>query len=103
MLLYLHFLPYALAAEILGFVEVVCSEAACEGNISQSVSTWDCALCVSTCHLMLLTQATHSGDILYVGKKKFLSNGNVGLTRVIKLDHNNSVAFLKGDAALTYY
>lgn len=35
MLLYLHFLPYALAAEVLGFVEVVCSEAACEGNISQ--------------------------------------------------------------------
>lgn len=27
--LYLHFLSYALAAEVLGFVEVVCSEAAC--------------------------------------------------------------------------
>lgn len=31
-LLYLHFLPDALAAEVLDFVEVVCSEAACEGK-----------------------------------------------------------------------
>lgn len=31
-LLYLHFLPDAFAAEVLHFVEVVCSEAACEGK-----------------------------------------------------------------------
>lgn len=31
-LLYLHFLPNAFAAEVLDFVEVVCSEAACEGK-----------------------------------------------------------------------
>lgn len=29
-LIYLHFLPNAFAAEVLDFVEVVCSEAACE-------------------------------------------------------------------------
>lgn len=29
LLLYLHLLPDALAAEVLGFVELVCSEAAC--------------------------------------------------------------------------
>lgn len=31
-LLYLHFLPDAFAAEVLDFVEVVCSEAAYEGK-----------------------------------------------------------------------
>lgn len=31
-LFYLHFLPNAFAAEVLGFVETVCSEAACRGK-----------------------------------------------------------------------
>ena len=50
MILYLHFLPDALAAEVLGFVEVVCSKAACQGDTSQSVRGAVLAsVCVCVC------------------------------------------------------
>lgn len=48
-LLYLHFLPDAFAAEVLDFVEVVCSEAACEGkNITLSSRKVSCQPICST-------------------------------------------------------
>ena len=42
LLLYLHFLPNALAAEVLRLVEVVCGEAACQGGNHSVSASWDC-------------------------------------------------------------